>query len=239
MTIMGLIPARGGSKRVPHKNLAPCGGRPLLAWTADAALGAACLDGVWLSTDDPAIAAAGRELGLSVPELRPAALSGDAVAMLPVVQHALDHWMGEDVSAVVLLQPTSPLRVAADIEAVGDLLETSGADSVVTVTPVPHRCHPLKALRLDAEGGVRPFFDDAPAQGETATLTLAPAYARNGPAVLATRAPVIAAGSLYGRDSRAHVMPADRSIDIDEPFDLWIADQILRTAAPGSGEGRS
>src|SRR5713226_4160200 len=105
--IVGLIPARGGSKSIPRKNLALVAGRPLLAYTARAALGATRLDRIILSTDDDEIAETGRALGLEVPFLRPAALAGDETGMFPVLFHALD-WLadrGTAAAALVLLQP--------------------------------------------------------------------------------------------------------------------------------------
>src|SRR6185312_12148312 len=116
--ILGLVPARGGSKSIPRKNLAPLAGKPLLAWTADAALAARRLTRTVLSTDDVEIAELGRTLGLDVPFLRPAELAADATPMLPVMRHAADWFAarGGTVEAVVLLQPTSPLRTAAHID---------------------------------------------------------------------------------------------------------------------------
>src|SRR5690242_9753178 len=118
LRVLGLIPARGGSKGVSRKNIRPLGGKPLLQWTAEAALAAQRLSGVVLSTDDPEIAEVGRTCGLQVPFLRPAPLARDDTPMLPVVQHAV-RWAesaeGEHVDAVCLLQPTAPFRRAEDI----------------------------------------------------------------------------------------------------------------------------
>lgn len=114
MSLVALIPARGGSKGIPRKNLALCGGRSLLDWTAEAALHSGLIDRVVLSTDDSEIAEAGRALGLDVPFLRPADLAGDAALMLGVMQHCLIEMRraGEAIEAIVLLQPTSPFRRA-------------------------------------------------------------------------------------------------------------------------------
>src|SRR5207249_733281 len=114
MTFAGVIPARGGSQGIPRKNLAPCAGRPLLAWTAAAALACPQLQRVILSTDDDGIASIGRELGLDVPFLRPPELAQAETPMLGVLQHLLER-LGESgpvPEALVLLQPTSPLRTA-------------------------------------------------------------------------------------------------------------------------------
>src|SRR5215207_3892869 len=118
MNVLGVVPARGGSKGIPHKNLTLAAGRPLLAYTADAARGSRRLTRVVVSTDDPAIAVVARGLGLDVPFMRPADLAQDATPMLPVLQHA-DREMaaqGFHADAIVLLQPTSPLRRAVHID---------------------------------------------------------------------------------------------------------------------------
>src|SRR5437773_5111592 len=127
MTVLGLVPARGGSKGIPRKNIRLLGGKPLLQYTAAAALAARRLTHVALSTDDEEIAAVGRSCGLDVPFIRPQALAHDSTPMLPVVQHAL-RWFeahGRRFDAVCLLQPTNPLRVSAHIDCCIDLLAES------------------------------------------------------------------------------------------------------------------
>lgn len=230
MQVLGIVPARGGSRAVPRKNLRLLAGRPLLAYTADAALASRRLSRVVLSTDDAEIAAAGRQLGLEVPFLRPAALAGDETPMLPVVAHALEAMSAAGFSAevAVLLQPTSPLRRAEHIDAAVDLLEATGADSVVSVVEVPHQFNPLSVLTME-EGRLRPFLDGPmPVRRQDKPRV----FARNGPAVLAVRAAAVARGSLYGEDSRALVMRADESVDIDTLADF---DQIERLLAARRG----
>jgi CMP-N-acetylneuraminic acid synthetase len=226
MQTLGVIPARGGSKGVPGKNLRALAGRPLLAYTADAALASRRLSRVVLSTDDEAIAAAGRALGLEVPFLRPADLALDATPMLPVLQHAAGAMTTATFvpQAVVLLQPTSPLRRAEHIDAALELLESSGADSVVSVVEVPHQFSPASVMTL-TDGRLKPFAD-----GPTITRRQDKprVYARNGPAVLATRTAVLTGGSLYGDDCRPLVMDARVSIDIDDADDLDYAEYLLR-----------
>ena len=119
MTVLGVIPARGGSKGIPDKNLALVGGRPLLAYTADAVKGSARLTRTIVSTDDARIADSARSLGLDVPFLRPSSLAADDTPMLPVLQHAVDTLKSDGFRAdiVVLLQPTSPLRRGEHIDA--------------------------------------------------------------------------------------------------------------------------
>jgi CMP-N,N'-diacetyllegionaminic acid synthase len=226
MQALGVIPARGGSKGVPGKNLRALAGRPLLAYTADAALASRRLSRVVLSTDDETIAEAGRALGLEVPFMRPADLALDVTPMLPVLQHAAAAVTTAAFvpAAVVLLQPTSPLRRAEHIDAALDLLESSGADSVVSVVEVPHQFSPVSVMTL-VDGRLKPFGD-----GPTITRRQDKprVYARNGPAVLATRAAVLTGGSLYGDDCRPLVMNARASIDIDDADDFDYAEYLLR-----------
>jgi len=225
MRVLGVIPARGGSKGVPGKNLRPLAGRPLLAYTAEAARGSRRLSRVVLSTDDEATAEAGRALGLDVPFLRPADLAADDTPMLPVLVHAADALArsGFVADAVVLLQPTSPLRRAEHIDAAVELLETSGADSVVSVVEVPHQFSPVSVMALDG-GRLKPFV---PGPLVTRRQDKPRVFARNGPAVLATRYAVLASGSLYGDDCRPLVMDAETSVDIDSPSDFDYAEFLL------------
>lgn len=139
---LGVIPARGGSKGIPGKNLMHLAGRPLLSYTAEAALQSRRLDRVILSTDDETIASAGKQLGLEVPFIRPAHLATDQASIIAVLRHAVDQLEvqeGYRAEVVVLLQPTSPLRTTAHIDAAIELLEREGADSVVAVSePMEH-----------------------------------------------------------------------------------------------------
>lgn len=221
MTVVAVIPARGGSKRLPGKNIRPCAGKPLLAWTCDAARAARTLDRVLLSTDDEAIAAVGRSCGVEVPFLRPRHLAADDTPTLPVLLHLLD-WLetAEPIDALVLLQPTSPLRVAADIDGAVDLLHDSGADSVVTVTPLPDHFGPGKWMLRNGDGSLeRPSPADLPAADRL--------MVRNGPAVVVMRPGVLRTGSLYGNRVVGYEMPPERSIDIDTPLDFALAEALL------------
>jgi len=224
VNVLGVIPARGGSKGIPHKNLRPVGGRPLLAYTADAALASRRLTRVVVSTDDPAIGEAARSLGLDVPFLRPSELAADETPMLPVLQHALGATAeGGRADVVVLLQPTSPLRRAEHIDAAVDLLMTSGADSVVSVVDVPHQFNPVSVMKLEGDRLVP--YADGPLV--TRRQDKPRVFARNGPAVLAVRATVLDGSSLYGRDVRPLFMTAEESLDVDTPADLDLLDCLL------------
>jgi CMP-N-acetylneuraminic acid synthetase len=221
MSIVAVIPARGGSKRVPGKNLRECAGRPLLEWTCIAARAARRVDRTILSTDDAAIAEAGRAAGVEVPFLRPAHLSTDAVPMLPVLVHLLD-WIeaSQSVEALVLLQPTSPLRIAADIDGAVDLLRDENADSVVTVTAPINAGLPSKLMMLGGDGlALSPIAVPVPDESRLVV--------RNGPAVLVVRPATLRAGMLYGPRTLGYRMPVERSLDIDTPFEFRLAELLL------------
>lgn len=213
---MGLIPARGGPR---GKNLWPLAGRPLLAWTIEAARASPSLTQLVVSTDSNEVAALAREHGVDVIE-RPAELARDDTPMLPVIRHALGQ-LGP-VEVLVLLQPTSPLRRARHVDQAIEVLLESGADAVVSVVEVPHRFRPGKLLAIE-DGRLVPLGAD-PLHRHTP-----PVYARNGPAVLALR-PERLGDDLYGGDCRPYVMDPRDSVDVDEPFDLQLAELLIDDA---------
>lgn len=227
MRFVGLITARGGSKGIPGKNIAPCAGKPLLAWTCDAALASRRLSRTLLSTDSEEIAAAGRACGVEAPFMRPAALAADDTPSLDVMRHALD-WLdaaGEQAGALVLLQPTSPLRTSRHIDEAIERFVAQKADCVVSVTEVPHRFHPHALMREDGERLV-------PYQGArtvTRRQDLPALWARNGPAVLVVGTAMLRQGEIYSGRTVGYPMPPQDSLDIDSPFDLEIAALLLRS----------
>ena len=235
MKVLGIITARGGSKGVPGKNLKLLAGKPLLAYTIDAANNCAALDRVILSTEDEAIAAAGRAMGCEVPFTRPAELSRDDTPHLPVVQHAAA-WMRDHANytcdAVMVLQPTSPLRTSTDIAAAVALLESTGADSVLSVSEVPVHSHPSRTLRLDASDQAVLFATGEPVRKRiNRRQDLPPAWLMNG-AVYACRTAVLFASepSLYGDRVVAYRMPHERSSSIDDMDDWAAAERLLAQA---------
>jgi CMP-N,N'-diacetyllegionaminic acid synthase len=227
MEVLGIIPARGGSKGIPRKNLVLLDGRPLIAYTCDAARASRRLTRVLVSTDDEEIFSIVQALGLETPLLRSPQLAGDETPIVDVVLDViatLERREAYRPDVIVLLQPTSPLRRAEHVDAAVDLLETSGADSVVSVVPVPHQFTPSSLLRLEgnrllpaAEGELRLRRQDKPRL-----------FARNGPAVVAVRTPVLVERrTLYGPDTRALVMSREDSVDVDEHFDLQLAELLM------------
>ncbi|HXD74822.1 MAG TPA: acylneuraminate cytidylyltransferase family protein [Vicinamibacterales bacterium] len=234
MKVLGVVTARGGSKGLPGKNLKPLAGKPLIAHTIDAAAGARAFDRVILSTDDEAIAAAGRAGGCDVPFLRPAELARDETPHLPVLQHAVA-WLRDREryvpDAVMILQPTSPLRRAEDIRASIALLETSGADSVVSVSEVPAHYNPMRTLTVDANGIASLFVGGGPVRRRiNRRQDMPPAWTMNG-AIYLFRTAVLdgAEPSLYGSRTAAYVMPAEFGISIDSLDDWTDAERFFGT----------
>jgi CMP-N,N'-diacetyllegionaminic acid synthase len=226
MRILALIPARGGSKGIPRKNVRLLAGKPLIAWTIEAARACAELERVVVSTDDAEIASVAREHGAEIPFMRPEALATDSASSLPVVLHALDHLPGID--AVLLLQPTSPLRTAADIAAVLSLAASTGAPSVMSVAPAP--CHPDWMYRMS---GGRQLERLMPGRRALRRQDLEPVYVPNG-AIYFNRVDWLReTGDFVGPGTIGFEMPAERSIDLDGPLDwalteLLLAEQIAR-----------
>lgn len=219
--MLALIPARGGSKGLPRKNVLPLAGKPVIAWSIEAALAAPSVSRVLVSTDDVEIAETARRAGGDVPWLRPANLASDTATSLDVALHALDH-AGSDHEWLLLLQPTSPLRTTADIEAASAMREP-GVDGVIGVCEA--MTHPLLSLREDADGFVAPFVE-----GTTPTRRqdLPGAYAINGAIYLVRVAALRAERTFKPTRTRPYRMPAERSIDIDTAWDLAVAELAIQ-----------
>ena len=227
MRVLGLIPARGGSKGIPRKNIRLLCGKPLLHYTTEAALAARHLSRVILSTEDEEIAEVGRRGGVEVPFLRPPELAEDETPMLPVVQHTIG-WMeeqGEYFDAVCLLQPTNPLRRAEDIDGAIELLQQSGADSVISFFDVGEK-HPARMKYISSDGRVidPPFAEKVEGQRRQDLPKL---YLREGSIYLTRRNVLMEKNSFKGDDCRAWIIPEVRACNIDTPFDLFIAEQLL------------
>ena len=225
--ILAVVPARGGSKGITGKNLQPVAGRPLIAWTISAALNARALDRVVVSTDDDDIAEYARAAGAEVPMRRPPELATDRTPGIDPVIHAV-RWLDAQQSYrpehVMILQPTSPLRTSADIDAAVALLESSGSDAVISVVRM---LHPMSwTSALSDEGVLIDFRADH--EEESDRQSGQPRYAQNGAIFLVSRDRLLRR-TLYGERTIGYVMPHDRSLDIDEPADLIAADAALRT----------
>ena len=236
MKVLGIITARGGSKGIPGKNLKLLAGRPLLDYSIDAANDTP-LDRLILSTEDERIANAARSMGCPVPFMRPKELARDETPHLPVIQHAVQ-WLkdneGYQPDIVLTLQPTSPLRSAADIAAALRMLELSGADSVVSVSEVTAHAHPMRMLKVDDQGFAKLFATGEPVRNRiNRRQDLPKAWVMNG-AIYACRTEVLFAAepSLYGDRVVAYPMPPERSISIDDLDDWEAAERAIAKRPP-------
>jgi len=231
--ILAIVPARGGSKRIPRKNIVLCAKKPLLAWTAEAARDCQSIDRTILSTDDEEVARIGEQWGLEVPFMRPENIADDEAPTLPLMQHALG-WaeanVGE-VEALVLLQPTSPLRKPEHIDEAVALFRSRGAATVVSVVESPHQFHPLKTVEIASDGQLRDFLPEDDPIRERRTVDDDRVFGRNGPSILVVRPDLVRDGELYGNPTLPYEMHPMVSIDIDEPWQLELAEVLLMNSA--------
>ena len=221
--VLGIVPARGGSKRVPRKNLRSLGGKPLVSWALDAAVRASRLTHVVLSSDDDEILALAPSTVTAL--RRPAEIADDRAPAIAYVRHALETLGPErgPFDAVCIVQPTSPFTTPADVDAVIGLLLDTGASSAVSVQQVEHATHPLKMKRM-AGTQLLPYLEDE--RGRMSEHELEKVYVRNG-SVYVSWCRTIAGGSILGDDSRGYVMPRERSIDINDELDFAFAEFLL------------
>ena len=221
--VLGIIPARGGSRGLPRKNVLPLCGKPLIAWTIEAALNAAELSRVVVTTDDDEIAAVAHSCGAEIIK-RPADLAGDASPTEPALLHVLDTLQeteGYIPDAVALLQCTSPLRGSDIIDAGIELLFSSDADAVLTVCPIQHW---YLAGTIAEDGEFRPEYDY---QNRPFSQNMPPRYRENGALYVTRTALLRAQKNRLGGRVQALVMDAARSIDIDTPDDFTLAAQVM------------
>lgn len=224
LRFLAVVPARSGSKGIPDKNLQSIAGKSLLGWAATTlgAVESAWIDRAIISTDSPEYAAEARRHGLAAPFLRPAELSSDNAGAVETMQHALLDMEQRDAcryDGALIVEPTSPFRLAADLAACVDLLVLEDADSVVAVSPVNPKYHPHKILKL--EQGSLGFYDPAGATVK-ARQSLAPLYCRNGVCYALTRACLMEQAAIFTPRTRPYVV--DRLVfNIDDPLELELA----------------
>lgn len=220
MKILALIPARGGSKGIPRKNIRSLAGKPLIAWTIEAALRCPALSSVVVSTDDPEIAAISAQRGAEVPFMRPAELAQDDTPGMAVVLHALQKL--PEFDAVLLLQPTSPLRSSADIDAILAMAAEQQAKCIVSIAEPPHS--PYWMVSLNQDQRIKKIID---LPDVTRRQALPLAYAINGALYFARCDWLRDQQSFLTDDTLGYVMPPERSLDIDTPLDWKIAELLL------------
>lgn len=231
LRVLGIVPARGGSKGVPRKNIKPLGGRPLLDYTACAALAATRLTRTVVSTDDQGIAAVAHECGLDVPFLRPSDLAGDRSPTLPVMQHAVAECEAVDgrYDAVCLLQPTSPFRSEGLVDRCIELLESRSADTVMTVEQVPHAFNP-EWVFLEEEGTLR--VSTGRARPIPRRQDLPPAFHRTGSVYVVRRDVLMEEDTLYGSRVVGFETPVGATVNIDTLEDWARAEAFLAGTDP-------
>lgn len=229
---IAIIPVRGGSKGTPRKNIKPLAGKPLLWYVVQAAKGAKLIDLIVVSTEDEEIAAVAKTLDVEV--LRhPSFLSTDASPSFGVIQWAVSELesRGTNAKISVLLRATSPFCNSSDIDAAVRLLQSnSWADSVVSVS-LALGVHPIKLKRLSSDGRLIDAFGD---EGGTPTRRqdLEPLYQRNA-AIYVSRPELIRNGRLWGPSCLAYVMPEERSLNINTPFQFKLADLLMKELTQG------
>lgn len=232
--ILGIIPARGGSKSIPHKNIAMLAGKPLIYYTIREAKKSRFLDAFIVSTDDPKIAHIAKSFGADVPFLRPKKFARNKSPDIEFFAHALS-WVekhrGWRPDIVVNLRPTAPLRLAEDIDRVIQLMVETGCDSVRTVSPPnpynPYKMWILRDARLAKMDPLLPTAHYAKLGTDVPRQLLPQVYWQNG-MVDATRAKFIRRGIIYGPDIRGVITDPRRNVDLDEPKDLKRAELIMR-----------
>ncbi|MFQ2707987.1 pseudaminic acid cytidylyltransferase [Aeromonas caviae] len=225
---IAIIPARGGSKRIPHKNIRPFCGQPMLAYAIQAAQKSGCFSKVVVSTDDEEIAEVARQLGAEVPCLRPASLADDHTGTTPVVIDTIARLdaLGIQTTHYCCIYATVPLIQAADLRAAHDRLLASKAPFVYTVAEFSFPIQ--RAVRMDEQGRVTPFW---PEQMAKRSQDLEPAYQDAGQFYWGTRAAWLGGFSPVGGEGIGHILPRHRVVDIDTPEDWHLAELLYQVLA--------
>jgi CMP-N-acetylneuraminic acid synthetase len=223
--VLAIVPARGGSKGLPRKNVLPLGGKPLIAHTLEVARKTPLVDRVVVSTEDQEIAEIARRCGAEVPFMRPRELAQDETLHVPVLIHTVE-WLREreryQPDYVLLLQPTSPFRTVGDIEASVQMAVETHADAVVSVGPVHQHPHWMK--RVSEDGRLVDFW---PGEMRFRRQELQELYALNGAIYVVDTRVLLEQQTFYTARTHAYVMPIERSLDIECAWDFHIAELLL------------
>lgn len=226
--ILAIIPARGGSKGVPKKNIRKLAGKPLICWTIETAKKTHCLGRIVVSTDDMKIADIAKGCGADVPFMRPAELAADDTTDMPVYLHTLQ-WLEKNQfykpDIIVWLRPTAPLRTNIDIEHAVDKLIKTKADWVRSVCEVEH--HPYWMFHAEGDR-LQPFIEGIDIRNYIQRQLLPPAYRLNGAVDVAWRETLVEKNLLYSGNVCPYIMPTERSIDIDTELDFSIAEVMMK-----------
>lgn len=238
MKILGIVTARGGSKRIPRKNIKEFCGKPLLAWTAEAGKESGVLDRLILSTDDGEIAAVGKRFGLEAPFLRPAELATDTASSYSAVKHAVE-WLkeneGYEALWIILLEPSSPGRQPFHIREVAELVARPPApfDSLLSIAKMPGHYSHLKEMQRDEQGIITRVGDGAIVRNLIHRNQDIPTTYYFNSAIYAFKTENLFDGnnSLWGNSSYGYLMDEKYSMDIDTPEDWVIAEAKQRLIA--------
>jgi len=232
MKLLSIIPARGGSKGIPRKNLAKVNGRPLIEYSIKAALDVNQITDLIVSTDDKEIADIAKELGAQVPFIRPLELATDKAQSAPVVRHAVEFMeklKGYKYDAVLMLQPTCPLRKSLHIKKALNIYQSSDCDSLVSVVSVSQ--HPYRMKKLVGDKLIN--YIDQGFENMKPRQELPEVYIRNGAIYLCSRSVIMDKKVLVGENCYGLVMNDFESVNIDRKLDLVLAETILREGLVG------
>jgi CMP-N,N'-diacetyllegionaminic acid synthase len=223
--ILAIIPARGGSKGLPGKNIRSLAGKPLIAWSIEAATASSYIDKTIISSDCPDICRLAKQFGADVPFLRPAELATDEAKGIDATLHAID-WLkknGESYQLIIILQPTSPLRTTEDIERSIERYANSTAKAIVSVCKVEH--HPWWSNTLPEDGNMGQFLRPEALNSNRQEL---PNYYRlNGAIYLSEVDYLRKHRSCLGPETLAYEMPTEQSVDIDSLIDFKLAEILI------------
>jgi CMP-N,N'-diacetyllegionaminic acid synthase len=220
--VLGIIPARAGSKEIRQKNMKSFAGMPLVAWTFAEAKKCNFFDRLILSSDDPAVIDLADKYHIEVPFIRPAVLASDTAKSIDVVKHALDYY-GNKFSTVILLQPTSPLRTAADIKGAFNFFANTDGRAVISVCEL--ECPLEWTATLSKNKTMKPFV---PLHNDVCRQKFQPCYRINGAIYIAQKSYLLKNNGFLGKQTFAYIMERDRSIDIDNAADFKIAEFLMQ-----------
>lgn len=225
--VLGVITARGGSKGIPGKNIKQLGGKPLIVYSIDVAKKSKTITHLVVSTDDKEIAEVSKKYGADVPFMRPKTLAEDNIEHLSAMQHAIETMEKKlDITFdyAVIFQPTSPFRTVDDIDKTVQKLIDTGADSAVSITEIETKFHPLKVKKLEGDR-ILPYSVEE--REGIRRQDLPTAYRRSGAVYAMRRDLLMKDNRLYGDFIVGHIVPQERSIDIDVPPDWIRAEHML------------
>ena len=226
---LAVIPARGGSKRIPRKNIKPFCGKPMIAWSIEAARTSGCFDRVIVSTDDSEIADVARQCGAEVPFIRPPELSDDHTGTIPVIAHAID-WMNTNgpqlVTVTCCIYATAPFVSAADLQRGIDTLDREGCDYAFSITSYPFPIQ--RAIRITDDGRIRMF---QPEHFNTRSQDLEEAWHDAGQFCWGRAGAWLAGKPVFSKDACPVALPRHRVQDIDTPEDWRRAELLFQLLA--------